>query len=589
MRVVGVILKLAALEFWATSVEMNDSHDWSSECIEKNGISFRKLIAFRSILTHVLFLTKSIERSASMQRSVIGALIHGFFVALWTVLLGLFAGLIAAVGGTKSVVIVPGIALTFAFVLIPFSGMYAIVATTPVNVEIAGPITVSRLAVLMGALSIYVQVVRRQIDIPRVAIWPEGTLVALFLVWVVIATLGAGGGGYVGKLGPWIIVAVIFFTILNYAEHMDRIKALFLVLGVVGVLEAFLVLAEAFFGFSPFGGWHEELAADRGGTETRVVGTSSHPILLAGFFQVVSASILTMVWTKPKTTTKLFWLACVGLVLSGWWFTYSRSSWIGMMVMLFVGMVLAHRLTRRLAIVGGIAGFSILAVFDFEPSAVINFVESFASIQKASVTSGVAAGSEALSWRTENWAGAWNLFLKHPLFGTGIDSSKALMLANLPAGSIAHQYISPEVPHNMFLLIMAELGGIAFALFMLIWVTAFRAGFRAMQVPEMRPYAVALVAIMAGQIATFFFNPMPREIWLSMGITMALGRAARVRLAQIYATKSTAPMTTRRRLLPTPIHRRTPPRSSPQVSPIEALVNPKLSPPKRPSKPSWKL
>jgi O-antigen ligase len=196
--------------------------------------------------------------------------------------------------------------------------------------------------------------------------------------------------------------------------------------------------------------------------------------------------------------------------------------------MLFVAMVLASRFTRRVAIAGAIVGLAILSAFDFSPAKVISFIESFGTISAASTTAGVAAGSESLSWRTENWQAAFAIFLDNPVFGAGLDASKALMLEYLPRSALAHRFIGPEVPHNMFLLILAETGIISFALFLALWVYAFASLARVFHMQRYRPFAIALAAIMAGQIATFFFNPIPREIWLTMALSMALGRAAQL-------------------------------------------------------------
>ncbi|WP_456388771.1 O-antigen ligase family protein [Profundibacter sp.] len=463
-----------------------------------------------------------------MWESGLGRLLHSLFTGFWTLVLGAFAGVVAAIGGTKSVVIVPGLVFAYIMVMTPYSGLYAIVATTPVNVEIAGPITVSRLAILLGAMAVYIQAIKGQIPFPKATIWPEGILALAFFIWIIIATLGAGGGHLVAKIGPFFIFAVIFFVVLNYGDKLSRIHNLFILLATVGLLQAMLVLSEALIGFSPFGGWHATLSAAQGDGEVRVVGTSSHPIILAGFFQVALGALVVLVFWAKSNIQRLYWIGSICVVIAGWWFTYSRSSWIGMAAMLFVGMLLSSRASRKLAIIGGVSGFVILSIFDFSPSALIRYIEDFGSLSAVTSSAGLSAASESLDWRTENWAGAWRIFLANPVFGVGLDASKGQMLAHLPAGAIAHQYISPEVPHNMFLLILAETGLISFLLFIALWIMAFRSLFRVGSNPKYRPYAIALAAIMVGQITTFFFNPLPREIWLTMGMSLALGRVFRM-------------------------------------------------------------
>ncbi|WP_425040528.1 O-antigen ligase family protein [Primorskyibacter sp. S187A] len=468
-------------------------------------------------------------------------LIKALSQSIGAMLLGAFAGLLAVAGGTKAVVIVPAVAMVTAFVLWPYSGLYAVIATIPVNVELVGPITVSRLAILLGLLAIMVQAAKRQVPMPRLSIWPEGTLALAFFCWVILATLIVGGGGYVGKLGPWIIFAIILFVLLNYVDTQERLRSVFVLLAIMGGLQGLFVLSQAYLGFSPFGGWHATLAADQADGEIRVAGTSSHPIILAGFFQTAIGATVCLLLIENKALRRFLWLGCLAFAIWGWWFTFARSSWIGSSMMVFAGLFFMHPATRRLAVIAGIFIFVVLAIFDFSPGAIIRFIESFGSVQAASSTAGVAEGSESLSWRTENWSGAFRIFLQHPILGIGIDASKAAMLANLPQGAIAHQFISAEVPHNLFLLLLAELGIVSFALFIGMLVMAFRGLWRACGDPQLRPYAVAVAAIFLGQLTTFFFNPIPREIWLSLGLSLAISRMGRAAVPAA-SRKGRAPM-----------------------------------------------
>ena len=146
---------------------------------------------------------------------------------------------------------------------------------------------------------------------------------------------------------------MLFYILLNYVRSIEQLRAAFLLLAIVGALQGLLVIAEAQFGFSPFGGWQAELNADLDDGEVRVVGTSSHPIILAGFFHVVLACAGLLLATTQDRRLKLVYAIFMVIYLVGWWFTFARSSWIGLSGMLFVGMLLASKPTRILAIVGG--------------------------------------------------------------------------------------------------------------------------------------------------------------------------------------------------------------------------------------------
>ena len=455
-------------------------------------------------------------------------------VALWlggalaTLSLGLVAGASASALGTKALLLVPALAVGLILLLVPYSFLYLIVATIPVNVEIAGPITVARLAIVFGLLVAFWQAIKNQVPFPRIP-WPEGTLGAAFFLWIVVATLAVPQGGFVARVGPHIIYAATFFSVLIYAQALDRVRMVMIVLVAVAVGQGVLVMLEAVFNFVPFGGWQATLATERGDTEVRVVGSSAHPIILAGFFQVVITMALTLFFTSRETKWRVILLGATGLFLISWWYTFARSSWIGMCIMLFVAMMLHSRPSRILALSGGTVAFILLWAHDFSPSAVIRSVENLATFRAVTTTGGLAEGSESLSWRAENWASALAMWADNPIFGVGLDQSPRYTLQYLPRGALAHQYIEPAVPHNMFLLLLAEAGLPALLLFLALWGTAFAALRRAWAYDDLRPYAFAVTVMMCGQLGTFFLNPLPREIWLTLSLAFVLGRMARDR------------------------------------------------------------
>jgi O-antigen ligase len=119
------------------------------------------------------------------------------------------------------------------------------------------------------------------------------------------------------------------------------------------------------------------------------------------------------------------------------------------------------------------------------------------------------------------------MFLDHPLFGVGIGHSKAMAPNYLPPGAIAHWYISAEEPHNIFLNVATELGVFCVLLFVALFVMALVSLREALAVPATRPYAIAVLAALTGVTVTFLFNPLPREVWITLALSMALGRVAR--------------------------------------------------------------
>jgi O-antigen ligase len=393
-------------------------------------------------------------------------------------------------------------------------------------VQLTDQITISRLAVVAALGVTAFQAITRRTPMPQPFLWPEGVIAVIFFLAVVVSSLAHGTGGLLSRIGPFIIYAAIFFVVLTQADDPVRFRRVLWIIVLTGVLQSLLVLAEAFYGFTPFGGWHAELAEERG-EEVRVVGTHAHPITLAGFFQVAIPIAVGLALTTAARARTLLLLGFAALFAVSWWYTFARSSWIGMVVLVGAAMLTASRTTRVLALAGGFVGFVLLVLYDFSPGAIIRDIESLAVLRSASQLAGVAAGTESFNWRLENWAAAWSMFLENPLFGVGLDQSPRVAFDYLPLGSSAHTHIGSAVPHNIFLQLAAEAGGFALAAFVALCVLAFRALRRAAGDAALRPYAVLVFAVLSGLLATFFFNPMPREIWLALALALVLGRMSR--------------------------------------------------------------
>lgn len=458
---------------------------------------------------------------------LVAGAITRLFSALGTMLVGAMAGASVLALGTKALVLVPLLAFAAVMAAIPYSPLLSIVFTIPINVEIAGPITVSRLIIIFGFFVAILQYLKG--TMPRFSIpWPEGVVPLLFFSWVFFIGLVVPGGSLVSRVGAYIVHATIFFVILSYTDSTARLRAVFLTLVVTGIGQGVLAVLEAKFNFAPFGGWHATLAEMRG-NEVRVVATSSHPIILAGFFLVVISATTMFLLTAKAIQARLTFLAILLLCLAGWWLTYSRSSWMGMAMMVLISMLLVSRPTRILALIGGTVGFVLLATHGFSLSAVIETVEGLATLKSASKTAGVTSGSESLTWRQENWAAAFSMWAQNPVTGVGIEQSNPNMTRYLADDALAHVYIGTASPHNMFLMIASEGGTPSIVLFVTMWLMAVYGVWRAWDDPALRPYAIAVAAMIVGHVTTFFFNPLAREAFVIIALGLTLGRIARQR------------------------------------------------------------
>lgn len=456
---------------------------------------------------------------------------------------GVVSGLSVATFGAASLAVIPAIVGFVLMMAIPYSGLYAVVASLPANIEIVGPLSLSRLAILLGLTATFIQTFRRQVPSPSLMAWPEGAVAMVFFAWVALATVAIGKGAELARFGPFIIYAATFFMVMIYTDTKARLHMVLVVLVAVGVLEAFLALGEAFLGFKPFSGVaHTELALHLSEGETRVTGTTSHPITFAGYFQLVIAAAGTLALTARARSAKLLYLAIMALLLVAWSLTFVRSSWIGMAVMVLTGMMLASNFTRVVALIGVFTGSLLLVTHDFSLVAVVDTIEGLGSVEKVKTTAGLASSSESLKWRFENWQAAWAIFKDYPFFGIGLDLSAPSAVSYLPPGATEHEFIEPAVPHNIFLFLLSETGLISCLLMVLIWIVALNGLLRAARTPGLRGYAAGIFTALIGLAGTFFFNPMPREIWLALALCMAVGRIARTQNAANRGSPEPAPL-----------------------------------------------
>ncbi len=467
----------------------------------------------------------------------VGRMVSQLGKLLGVIMVGLVAGLSAVGLGTKALVLVPAMAVGFVLIMTPYSPLFAIVAAIPVNVEIAGPITVIRLAIVYAVFAAFLQGMKGQA--PKMYLpLPEGGVPLCFFIWIFFATVAVSEGELVNRLGGFLIHGIVFFFVLMYVDTLDRFRKVMLTLVIVGLVQVALVVGESRFGIVVVGGFQAELAA-QSDEEVRAIGTSAHPIFLASFFQIVMVFGVFLMVTTRYPLMRIIMLASVAMFLFAWYNTWSRSSWIGMAAMIGLTMMVWSKGTRVLAVIGGGLVFVLLATHDFSMSAVIRTIDSLAAVQRGSVRAGVSESTQSFSWRTENWSAAVSIWASSPVFGVGIDRVHTFMLDHLPPGALGHRFVPAAVPHNMFLQVLAEAGLPALLLFIWIWITAIIATLRAWSVRILRPYAFAILVVLGGQFTTFLFNPIPREIWFSLAMALVLGRMAKQHLATQNADPTT--------------------------------------------------
>ena len=184
---------------------------------------------------------------------------------------------------------------------------------------------------------------------------------------------------------------------------------------------------------------------------------------------------------------------------------------------------------------GRLRGHLIVGLFGMAAAAAAYFAFAAPSQVSGRVLSFTSGGG---SGRTDIWAVATQVARDHPLLGVGIgnfplvEPSYASRTANLP--QVDYIVTEPQVVHNSYLELLAELGVVGLAFFAALVAAALSLCWRSIRAfsragdadPEL--IARGLLVGLAGMlVASFFLSAeYEKQLWLLVGLCPALARMA---------------------------------------------------------------
>ncbi len=441
---------------------------------------------------------------------------------------GLLLGSASVALGIKSLALVAA-AVAVAFMAIhPAGSLYMMVATIPMALDFGGGLTVTRITAPLALVLVFINAATRRCPWPRLLQWPEGVLAAAFIGMVLVSVSYAPDKALaVTELGPCAVLAALFYLTLTFTRDPRDLDRLAWILVAVALVEMLVTLAQVHYRFVMPGSWRPAALENIDVTSKgfRAEGTTAHPIFLAGFFQMALPFFFLLLWRTRHTWLRVGLVLSVPLVLYAWKSAYARSSMIGMAAMLLAAMALSSRIGRIAVLVGSAAGAALLAAYGFSVEDIIRDVDSIEVLHEMFKGADLYGSVDSFRFRIESWAGGFNLFLAHPWTGVGIGQAVTSYMPYLPgwAQSPAH----PTEIHNVFIEAACELGVLALAALVGLWVLAFASLRRALRDPRLRAYAQTLLVVLVGQLAFLTFTPMVRDIWFTLPLAIALGRMAR--------------------------------------------------------------
>lgn len=436
-------------------------------------------------------------------------------------------GLAMALAGSKAFVLIAGLPVFVAMLLRPQLCLWILIAVIPVTIDFGGGLTVTRMVLPPVLAALFFNAAAGRCPWPNPFATRAGTIALTFMLSLVCGvalssatvfdaeSLAREASGYLTRF-------VLFFVTLTMIRTTADIRAAIFVLVAVSVAEALVTIGQVHFRFVLPGDWRAAAQSniDLGAGGFRAEGTTPHPIFLAGFLQMVLPFVALLLY-RARGGWRLPLLGVLALLLYAWYHTFSRSSFIGMALMLFIAAWIWFKPMRSLAVAGLIGFFAALAAHGWSLPDLAHSIEQIRGIGDTFRQGDLYSSSGSFQFRLESWTGGLALFLQDPLTGIGLGQARYNYLPLLPAWATSE--IHPEAIHNAFIEVAAEEGLLGLIPLLMLWGMALRAIRLGWHDPETGDYCRALFIALVGQIAFLAFTPMVRDMWFSLALAIAIG------------------------------------------------------------------
>jgi O-antigen ligase len=217
-------------------------------------------------------------------------------------------------------------------------------------------------------------------------------------------------------------------------------------------------------------------------------------------------------------------VAAVGICLVGLFLTLSRAGLVALGAALVAAVLLAGRRRLGVAVLVTAVGLSVLGYFSLA-----------ASEQARERVTTIGSGTG----RTDIWTVAWRMVDEDPVRGVGVGNFQTVSVHYLlrPGAIQRDEFIvdRPQVAHNAYLHVLAELGVVGLVLFLGLLIAGAAAAWRAAQLFAARgdPFletcsralVLALIALLVADV--FASDQLNKELWLLLGLGPALLAIAR--------------------------------------------------------------
>lgn len=191
----------------------------------------------------------------------------------------------------------------------------------------------------------------------------------------------------------------------------------------------------------------------------RAYGSLPHPNIFGGFLAVCFLTALYLYLTELNNRRKTIISLGLVFIVIGLFFSFSRSAWLAASLVYLVYLLMLVYKKRFIDLIS----ISIYLILIIVP--LVTIYNSLV-ITRLSVVERLE--EKSIEQRLDSLVEAKNIFFSHPLFGVGLGNYDNYLVSFNP-GFLGWHY---QPAHNIYLLILAELGIIGFILFGLIIMLA---------------------------------------------------------------------------------------------------------------------
>ena len=271
----------------------------------------------------------------------------------------------------------------------------------------------------------------------------------------------------------------------------------------------------------------------------RLVGGLGEPNFLAAvLIPALVFAVFALGWTERGAAQRWLLWGCVLLFTVAIFLTQSRGGLVALAITFVAALLFGGRMRRHFALFGALAAAVGLAYYG-----------AFASPEALARLANPGGGTG----RADLWSVATGVIADHPVVGVGagnfpiIAPQYATAPINLPAANFVVD--TPKVAHNTYLGVFADLGIVGLLAFVVIVLSALVLARRATRYfalsgdVALELLCRAVFVGLVGMLAAFVFisGEYEKQLWLLLGLAVALYGIARRRLQRTPAPVRTAP------------------------------------------------